>query len=300
MNTMMLLLSLVTLAGPDPSAPAPEATPPRPEVQGHRGARARLPENTMAGFEHALAVGADVIELDVLVTRDDQVVVAHDPVVNSKLCRGVDGAPVKEPRPIRALSLAELQRYDCGSVRHPDFPHQAPAPGARIPTLAQALALIKGFERRGGAPARVNVELKSVPAHPEWTPPPRPYVELVRSVIRAADMVGRVSLQSFDHDLLAEARAQDPAVVLAALIYKTRLHGPDLVDYLRRRGFGIYSPHHQWITAADVQRLHAAGVRVIPWTVNEPDDWRRVIAAGVDGIITDDPAALLRHLEVSP
>lgn len=231
-----------------------------------------------------------------LVTRDDQVVVAHDPVLNATLCRTIEGAPIEDPRPIRALSLSELWRYDCGAVRHPDFPSQQVAPGERIPTLAQVLTLAKGFERPGGRPARVNVELKSLPAHPEWTPPPPRYVELVLSVVRAAGMRGRVNLQAFDHGLLAEARAQDADMALAALVYKTRLHGPDLVDYLTRRGVAIYSPHHQWITAADVQRLHAAGIRTIPWTVNAPADWRRLAAMGVDGVITDDPGALIRSL----
>ena len=107
------LFVLGLLAGP----------PPRIEVQGHRGARAVLPENTLPAFEHAIGAGADVLELDLAVTRDNVLVASHDPVLNPEICRGPKAGAV-----IRELTLEELRRYDCGSLRNPQFPRQQPVP----------------------------------------------------------------------------------------------------------------------------------------------------------------------------
>lgn len=109
-------------------------TSPRILVHGHRGARAVLPENTLPAFEHAVAAGADVLELDLAVTRDDVLVVSHDPMVNHVICKGPQPDAV-----IRRLTLAELKEYDCGSLANPAFPRQKALPGTRIPTLDLSL-----------------------------------------------------------------------------------------------------------------------------------------------------------------
>jgi glycerophosphoryl diester phosphodiesterase len=105
-------------------------------VHGHRGARALRPENTLPAFEYAIQVGADVLELDLAVTRDDVVVVSHDPVLPQGICRGPKPGPA-----IRQVTLAELREYDCGSLQNPVYPRQMPVPGARVPTLDEVFAL---------------------------------------------------------------------------------------------------------------------------------------------------------------
>ena len=106
-------------------------------VHGHRGARAIYPENTLPAFQYAIEQGADVLEMDLAVTKDNVVVVSHDPHINAEICTG--------PRPgaiaIHELTLAELQQYDCGTLKNRRFPQQQPAPGARIPTLDEVLDL---------------------------------------------------------------------------------------------------------------------------------------------------------------
>src|SRR5580698_8626156 len=115
-------------------------------VHGHRGARAMRPENTLAGFEYAIAVGADALEMDVAVTRDDVVVVSHDPKLNRRICQSPD-----PPRAIRDLTLFEVERWDCGALRNPRFRNQTPIPGARDGCLVSGTAAHCGtrvFETR--------------------------------------------------------------------------------------------------------------------------------------------------------
>jgi len=112
--------------------------------------------------------------------------------------------------------------------------------------------------------------------------------------VRARGMQARVSIQSFDHRILAEVRKQAPTVALAALIGKCL---PDLVALNSNLKAEIISPSKDWITIADVEALHKAGTRVVVWTANTPEEWDRLIDMKVDGIITDDPAALIDYLK---
>lgn len=259
------------------------AAPPRIEVHGHRGARAVFPENTLPAFEHAIAAGTDVLELDLAVTRDNVLVLSHDPLIKGELCRG--------PRPgvaIRELTLAELRRYDCGSLRHPDFPRQQPVPGSRIPTLDEVLALAS----RGRF--HFNLETKSFPDKPQYTPPPDEFARLLLDAVQKRGLVARVIVQSFDFRTLHAMKRLAPEVRLSALWNK----GPrDFVSIAREAGAQIVSPQYKLVTPEEVERAHQAGLKVVPWTANTPEDWDRLIAARVDGIITDDPAALIRHLK---
>ncbi len=283
------LVALLLMGTPPSPAPSPSGTPPprRVEIQGHRGARALLPENTLPAFRHAIAVGADVLEFDVHVTRDDQLVVTHDPLISPALCTGPGGAPITGELAIRALTLAEVQRYDCGSKPNPRFPRQKPVPGTPMPSLAEVLELARA------TPLRVNVEAKTIPGRPDLYPPTELYARLLVDALRAHRMLDRATVQSFDHRILRAVRARAPQVVLAALIEE------NFVDHLavvRAAQASILSPPHLWITAEVVRDLHAAGIRVIPWTANTPEEWRRLLDLDVDGIITDDPAGLTEWL----
>lgn len=260
----------------------------RPAVHGHRGARAVRPENTLAGFRHAVAAGVDAIELDVVATADDRLVVHHDLVTNPALCIGPDGKPIERPVPIRMLSLAEVRRLDCGARANPEFPRQVPVPGERVPTLQEALAIVKAAPR-----VQVDIEVKSDPAHPERTPTPEAFAALVLAAVREAGIRDRVEIRSFDYRVLRAVRAADRDILTAVLVHRCL---PDLVAVARAAGATRVSPHHEWITAGEVRRLHEAGVLVVPWTANDPADWRRLVDAGVDGIVTDDPEALIEWL----
>lgn len=255
----------------------------RIRVHGHRGARAVLPENTLPGFEYAIRAGADAIEMDVAVTRDDIPVISHDPHINPQLCVG--------PHPgmaIRQLTLPELRESDCGILTNPRFPKQQPAPGARIPTLDEVLRIADGGD------VRFDIEIKCFPEDPELTPPPDRFAELVFEVIHRRNLEARVVVQSFDYRTLRAVKRLAPAIRLAALWEDAPR---PFVDIAREAHAGIASPHFRLVTPEQVEAAHAAGLEVVPWTANTPEDWEMLIGAGVDGIITDDPAALIDYLK---
>jgi len=252
-------------------------------VHGHRGARALRPENTIPAFEYAIQAGADVLEMDVAVTRDNVLVISHDPHINAEICTG--------PHPgiaIHELTLAELRQYDCGGLKNPHFPRQQPVPGTRIPTLDEVLSLAP----RGSF--QFNIETKSFPDHPELTPPPEIFSKMMLDEIRKHKMEARVIVQSFDFRTLVAMKKLAPEIRLAALWEGS---ARPFVDIAREAQAGIISPMFSLVTHDQVKSAHAAGIEVVPWTANKPKDWQKLIDAGVDAIISDDPAALIAYLQ---
>ena len=261
---------------------APAGSPPI-LVHGHRGARARRPENTIPAFRYAIEQGADVLELDLAVTRDNVLVVSHDPLINPSICTGG-----KTGVPIHTLTLAELQQYDCGSLQNPRFRTQVPTPGTRIPTFDEVLDLapLGSFE--------FNVETKIFADRPELTPGPEEFTRLVLAAIRRHDLESRVILQSFDFRTLHAMRTMAPQIRLSAL-YEGKARS--FVEIAREAGATIISPAYHLVTPEQVAAAHAAGLQVVPWTANTPAEWDNLITSKVDAIISDDPATLLAHLK---
>lgn len=216
------------------------------QVHGHRGARAVLPENTMAAFEYAIAAGVDAIEMDVVVTRDDVVVVSHDPYLKSGTY-------------ISTLTAAE----------------------AGLPTLSEVF----GLASRGKF--LFNVEAK-VSEHT-----PRNFAELVLDRIGEHGVKSRVIFQSFDFAILHRMNRLAPGITTAAL---WEGEARSFVEIAKDAGTTIVAPQYLLVTEEQVRKAHEAGLQVIPWTANTPEDWAVLIAAGVDGIITDDPATLIAYL----
>ncbi|MDT7952586.1 MAG: glycerophosphodiester phosphodiesterase family protein [Acetobacteraceae bacterium] len=271
------------------------------DLQGHRFARGLFPENTLEGFEAACALGLDSFEIDIAVTRDGIPVLHHDPALNPNTTRGPDGQWLTATGPlIRELSLAELQRYDVGRVRPGSdyaaaFPEQIGRDGVRIPTLSALLAKRQDV--------RLNIELKLMPARPEWTVVPEEMVERVMHAVDAADAAARISLQSFDWRAPRHLRRVRPEIARGWLTEAKTVRDAALwrgipgtantmdavPDAIVAEGGGHWAPHHSDLTLDLLSRAHALGLRVIPWTVNEPSDMRRLFAWGVDGLITDWP-----------
>jgi glycerophosphoryl diester phosphodiesterase len=252
-------------------------------VHGHRGARAVLPENTIPAFEYAIAAGVDVLELDVAVTKDNVLVVSHDPHVNPVICKG---APPNLA--IRQLTLAELQRFDCGALKNPRFPKQKPVPGTHVPTLDQVLALAS----RGKFD--FNIETKIFADHPELTPAPEEFARMLLDAVKKRGLVSRVIVQSFDFRTLHAMKKLDPSIRLSAL-YEGK--PKSFVAIAREAGATIVSPSAELVTKAEVEAAHAAKLQVVPWTANTPEEWQRLLDCGVDAIISDDPAELVKFLK---
>jgi glycerophosphoryl diester phosphodiesterase len=286
--TLTTLMVLMLAAPPTQTSPTQTI-----EVQGHRGARAVLPENTLPAFDHALEVGVEVLELDLGVTKDDRLVVLHDPAIDPVLCLDAKGQRLAAPIPVRTLTLTEVKGFDCGTLKNPRFPKQASRPGTRIPTLEEVFAHVKASKHPAAKTVHFNIETKIVPGKPAETPDPKAFAQRVVDAVRAAGMVERTVLQSFDQRTLIAAAAMEPKMRRAILISENHI---DHVAAAKAAQASIVSPNHLWITAPDVERMHAAGLRVAPWTVNTPDGWARMVELKVDSIITDDPKALIAWL----
>ena len=275
----------------------PKGNTPHPvkiDVHGHRGARGRRPENTLSAFKFAIDSDVDYLEMDLQVTRDNRLVVSHDPVVHPKRCISPGDKSLTSPVPIRSLTFTELQRYDCGSLKNPNFPSQLRVPGEKIPSLEAVLRLAKSRKTPSGRTVGLNIETKIKPGLPNFSPKPRAFSRLLVQVLKRTGWKKRVVIQSFDYRTLRTARKMAPWLKLSLL---TSGHTTRFVDILSKERAQILSPHHHWITADDVRRVHASGRKVIPWTSNEPGDWQRLVDMGVDGIITDYPRRLVRFLK---
>jgi glycerophosphoryl diester phosphodiesterase len=272
----------------------------RIELQGHRGARGLFPENTLAGFAGALAIGVDVVELDVAVTADGVVVVTHDPRLNPDITRDAGGAWLKAPGPaIRAMNLAQLIGYDVGRIRPGTayaaaLPDQAPCDGARVPALGDVFRL--------GA-FRLNIELKTFPFQPDLAIEGAVMAEAVAAVADAFGAADRTMVQSFDWRGPRYLRRNRPEIRVAWLTSgallagaRTWWDGPHPGDFggsvpraVAAEGGPTWGPDHADLTEETVAEAHSLGLRVVPWTVNLPNDMRRLIRWGVDGLITDRP-----------
>lgn len=252
-------------------------------VHGHRGARAMRPENTIPAFEYAIGAGVDVLELDMAVTSDKVIVVSHDPYLHPPVCSGPQAKAT-----IHELTLAQVREWDCGKIQNPGFPKQTPIPGTRMPTLDQV------FDLAPQGTFWFNIETKSFPDHPELTPPPDEFARMVLAVVRKHKLEQRVLLQSFDFRTLHAMAKIAPEIKRVAL-----WEGDDrsFVTIAKDAGAPIVSPQFKLVTPEKVREAHTAGIQVVPWTADAPEDWQRLIDAKVDAIITDDPAALIAYLK---
>jgi glycerophosphoryl diester phosphodiesterase len=286
------------------------------DLEGHRGTRGLAPENTLPAFRRALEIGITTIETDLGVTKDDVVVISHNPNLNPDLVRDPEGHWLAAPGPyIRALTFAELSRYDIGRINPASqyarqFPNQQATDGERFPKLSELFDLA----RASGKSVRFNIETKITPTSGENTPDPATFAKLVIAVVREAKLADRVTIQSFDWRTLREAKRIAPEIETSCLTIQTksddtvttadggpspwhaglalRDYGGSLPALVRAAGCGTWSMFWRNLTPKDLGVAHALGLKVLPWTVNERSDMRSLIELGVDGIITDYPDRL--------
>lgn len=253
------------------------------DIQGHRGARGLMPENSLPAFARAVALGVHTLELDVQATKDRVLVVHHDPLLDSKRCVDDDGGAVP-PRPIEELHYAELMRIDCGRRADPRFPLQQPVSGTRIPRLEEVLMLA----RDASYAVRLNMELKWQGRNDGLS-----IEELAERLVLLVKRFGlerRTTVQSFHPAALKAVSRLDPSIARAILVQRR----DDYERLVEEGAATILSPRYEGLHRQDVVRFQRRGIAVIPWTVNEAADICRLIAWGVDGLITDYPDRALR------
>ena len=278
------------------------------DLQGHRGTRGLEPENTLAAFRRALEIGVDTLEMDAAITADGVVVVSHDPELAPAITRDPSGRWLAGRGPlIRSITFAELQTYDVGRIDPASdyarqFPEQAARDGERRPALKQVFELVKALHADR---VRFDIETKVFPNRPNDTLAPEPFVRALLAVIREAGMTARVMIQSFDWRTLRLVHALEPGMETVYLTVRSRgldnLEGgawtdglllrdfPSVPHMVQQAGGTTWSPYHGNLTPDALKTAHELGLKVLPWTVNAPADVDRLLAWGVDGIISDYP-----------
>jgi len=271
-----------------------------PEVHGHRGCRGLLPENTLPAFLHALELGVDVLELDVVISADNQVVVSHEPWLSATLCQDANGQriPLEAERDFNLYRLPYeyIRRCDCGCLQQARFPNQE-LHAAYKPLLKDVFQAVESYAQTlGRSPVHYSIEVKSTPDGDNlFHPSPDKFVELVLGTVQAAGVLARVAFISFDKRALQAARQQAPEVPLGLLVEDTE----SLRWHLQELGFvpALYGPEFPLVDVQLMAEVRAQNMRIVPWTVNEIDDMRRLLDLGVDGITTDYPDRLLELLQ---
>jgi len=274
------------------------------DLQGHRGARGLLPENTIPAFLLAYDIGVTTLEMDAVINAEGHVVVSHEAWMSARICSHPDGSAVTESEEknlrIFAMSAAELAAYDCGRRGHPDFPRQRPLPVSKplLRDVFQAVAARaeSGQGRAQGAPVLYNIEIKSRPDHDGvFHPDVVEYARLLYAVVREFGLVAQTTIQSFDPRALEAVHRIDPQISTSLIVDNPG----GLEANLSRIGFtpAIYSPYFGLLDAPQITAAHKLGIRVIPWTVNEEETMFELIAMGVDGLITDYPDIIMNVLQ---
>lgn len=288
MNKLLTAIFLVLLGLGAASA----QTGNRVSIEGHRGARGHVPENTVPSFIKAIDLGADVLELDVVITKDKKVVVSHDPFFSYFISTAPDGTAItkenEKQHNIYAMTYDEVKKYDVGSRGNVQFPQQV-AMKVYKPLLSEVFVAIDKYTKSKKLPLmRYNVEIKSNEAGDGTTHPPIPeFVTLVMAEITKYKMASRAKVQSFDVRPLQDIKKRWPKQELALLVGTKE----PIEKSIERLGFKpeSFSPHFSLVDQSVVDYCKANKIKLVPWTVNENADLEKMKAFPIDGIITDFP-----------
>lgn len=265
----------------------------RIDIQGHRGCRGLLPENTLPAFEKAIDLGVNTLELDIAITKGKRVVVSHEPFMSKTICTKPNGLEISEKEDmyfnLYEMTHNMIKQFDCGMRFHPRFPKQEKLKAYK-PLLEEVFELVKTKQKQ----VRFNIEIKSKPEYYDiYTPQPKEYVSIVLEEIKTAGFEADVNLQSFDLKILREIRQQSPTMSIALLVDE----GESIKEKLRalkvKKQPNIISPYFKLLDENTVRNLQKDKFKVIPWTINSEEDMQQLINWGVDGIITDYPNKLI-------
>lgn len=279
-------------------------TPKDFDLQGHRGARGLMPENTIPAFLKAVDLGVDTIELDVVVTADDSILVSHEPWFHHNISTNPDGSQITEEEEmglnIYKMTYDETQQFDVGQRGHPSFPAQEKMQAIK-PLLKEVIRTVENYtEEQDLAQVNYNIEIKSNPdLYGMYYPQPEEFARLLNDLLadlnEEFNLGERIIIQSFDPNTLIEFHEINPQIKLAMLVSNSQ----SIQSYIDTLGFTpeIWSPNYQLVTPEMIADAHDRGMKVIPWTVNTAGEMKKLLEMGVDGIITDypDSAAVLRH-----
>ena len=266
---------------------------------GHRGCRGLFPENTLASFQEAIRLGVHAIELDVVVSGDNKIVVSHEPFMSQTYCLRPDGAELTndedQKHNLFQMSYEEIIQFDCGLKTHPRFPNQKKQKAYK-PLLKEVIETCENFVKTNSHQSiDYIIEIKSKPKYYNvFYPEPYEYVKLVIETISRYDFINRIVLKSFDVAVLNEIKKQHQEIKVSLLVNKEEI----ISDKLEQLDFKpeILGPYFELLTRETVIKYQNLDFKIFTWTVNDSLGIKGIQNYGVDGIITDYPNRLAKVL----
>lgn len=262
------------------------------DVQGKAGCRGIMPENTIAGMIKAVELGVTTLEMDAVISKDKQVVLSQEPYFNHEISLTPAGKAIsfkdEKKHNIYQMDYAEVKKYDVGSKVHTRFPGQQKFKTYK-PLLAETIDSVEHYVKLNRlAKPDYSIETKLIRnGDHEFQPEPAEYVELIMQIVKAKKLEKRVIIQSFDIRTLQYLHQKYPKIRTALLIDEKE----NFEDNIKKLGFipTIYSPYSVLVGKSLVDKCHALGIKIIPWTINSTKEISYLMSLGVDGIITDYP-----------
>lgn len=263
------------------------------DIQGHRGCRGLLPENSLEGMKRAIDLGVTTLEMDVVISKDKQVLLSHEPFLSHEIALDLNGKEISEADEknynLYQMNYDQIKKYDCGSKIHPRFLEQQKMKTYK-PLLSEVISFTEDYIKKNYPNRKIyyNIETKIDPSGDNvFHPLPEEFVDLLVQLIQTKKIADRVYIQSFDVRTLQYLHKKYPSFKTVLLV-ENKL---SIQDNLKILGFkpDIYSPEFTLIDGQGVKFLHKKGIKVIPWTINEKEDMQRIISYGIDGLISDYP-----------
>jgi glycerophosphoryl diester phosphodiesterase len=256
------------------------------EIHGHRGARSIYPENSILGFDYAMGIGVDVLEMDLNMTKDKNIVIYHDKNINTKLCKNGPSLPIKD------LTLLEIKEYDCGAFQDINFKEQH-IQIQKIPTLIELLEWINNSNYSNKNTIKLNIEIKTT--HDLDTDyEVIEFANKLISILKKYNISDRIIIQSFDERALKAIKSIEPSIKLSLLIEDPKI---DMIVLAKKLNVDIISPEYTLLNKESVKQMHDNGFIVLPWTLNSTKIFQEMIDMNVDGIISDNPKEMIDYIK---
>jgi glycerophosphoryl diester phosphodiesterase len=261
-----------------------------PKIFGHRGCRGIMPENSIEGFQKAMDLGVDGIEFDVVVNKDKEIVISHEPYMERKYCLMPDSARIKQGKELNLFQMTqmEIEQFDCGSKYHPNFPEQK-----KLKTYKPLLQEL--FNKVDFSDVMILFEIKSEKRYyGKYQPQPDEYVDIILKEVGNYVHRKNIVFMSFDSNIINELHNKAPQYKLVYLTHSpfksVKISIKDLI--IKPYAIGMYNPT---ISKREIKIAHELGIVVFAWTVNTYKDFERLKRYGIDGIITDYPGAFIKR-----
>ena len=256
------------------------------QIYGHRGCRGLLPENTIAGFEKSLELGSDGIEWDVVINKENKLIISHEPYIDTSYCQYNNGEKINNKSEIDlniySMAQQEIEQFDCGSIFQPKFPNQALVKSVK-PTVKFALEIIEKYN------PTILFEIKSSEKfYEKFQPNPKEYAQIIKKETENYTYLKQIIFMSFDKNIINELYRIMPEMRYVYLIEKPKFL---LSSYINEINFKPYAVgmYHRLINSRTIKYYHKEDIRVFAWTVNQKEKGMYFKKIKLDGLITDYP-----------